>query len=252
MRHVDRSERAFLLGNEVAERLEGEILARLAPSRFGDNGRSRVRSVYLDTESGALSERIVADPRNSTKLRLRTYRPGRPGALPGDREVWVEIKRRAGDRVTKCRFRTVWAAIPAVLRGGTLPYGVCDQDSYIAQAALRRIQAGRRLHATVCVEYVRQSYESTDGALRITFDRELTACRPPVGFPRQGGRPWQAFGERACLFPGTVLEVKLRVDLVRQPAWLSELIAPFEPQPFSKAGAALLGHDANRVGIAVG
>lgn len=237
---LDRSERAFLVGNGAADSLEARVMAWLAPSRYGDRGQSRIRSVYLDTDEGELSRRILADPRNSTKLRLRSYHTSAPGRAQTERSVWVEVKRRAGDRVTKCRFRTVQAAIPAVLRGGTLPYGECDQESYLAQTALRRIQAGRRLHATVGVDYLRRSYESPDGAIRVTFDRDLGAWGAPAGPGADTRAVPGGLSDRVCLFPGTVLEVKLRAGAAREPAWLTELLAPLSPRPFSKAATALL------------
>jgi len=225
MSELSRTERTFVLAAERADRLEEAVNAHLPARLYDGEHTCWNRSVYLDTEDARFARAIVDNPNFSTKLRIRSYAGS---ATPAGAPLWVEVKHRRGLAVRKARFEAHPAAVAPLLRGGTPPESP-EQEEFA------RVRGLRSLVPTVVVDYRRRSYESPDGAIRLTFDAEVTAGRAAADY---FGEPGGGVTDRRLLCDAVLFEVKLR-GATPVPDWLRAALGTLRPDGFSKAAAAM-------------
>lgn len=147
-----RYELKVVLARAEAERVQAWAAERLSPDPFGDaEGTYEVRTLYLDSPEMEIYHRL--GEARGTKFRVRRY--GEEG------QVWLERKRRRGDRVKKRRASWPLEGLTQLLSGrGTPPEwagafqdAVCDRD----------------LAPVLLVVYPRSAF-SGEGSARLTLD----------------------------------------------------------------------------------
>ncbi len=157
-----RYELKIVLARAEAELVQAWATSRLAPDSFGDaEGRYEVRTVYLDSPELEIYQRLGDEP--GTKFRVRRY--GEEG------EVWLERKRRRGDRVRKLRAKWPLADLTTLLDGRGSP----RQWPRRFQDAVR----GRDLAPVLLVVYPRSAF-SGEGDIRLTLDWGVKVWRMRV------------------------------------------------------------------------
>jgi hypothetical protein len=136
-----------------------------------------VHNLYLDSDDLSFYWMDFNDNEHRWQLKIRYYTVG-----PGE-TAHLEIKRRLADVVMRERCAIRQEAVPLVLDGQTLapsqlvnrdPADQATLERFIA--ALAKFRARPKLH----VSYVRESYISDDGAVRVTMDRKIV-CQPSEG-----------------------------------------------------------------------
>lgn len=147
-----RYELKVVLSKPEAERVQAWAAERLSPDPFGDEaGVYEVRTLYLDSPQMEIYHRLGED--RGTKFRVRRY--GEEG------QVWLERKRRRGDRVKKRRARWPLGELSRLLSGsgapaewaGSFQNAVCNRD----------------LAPVLLVVYPRSAFAGEDSA-RLTLD----------------------------------------------------------------------------------
>ena len=133
-----------------------------------------VRSIYFDTPNfDSLSEKKEG-LENRLKLRIRGYNNYFSGC-----EVFLEIKRKFGDRIAKNRAITVYDLLDKTLETGELkrsngkPSDIMKEDAARFLFHLHR-EAQRPVNLVV---YEREPYHGKfDSSVRITFDKNIRAA----------------------------------------------------------------------------
>jgi SPX domain protein involved in polyphosphate accumulation len=114
-----RYERKYLVANELLEPLRKRLMPFLIPDLNADQTELKseytVRSIYFDTpEFDSLSEKVEG-LENRLKLRIRGYNNYFAGC-----EVFLEIKRKLGNRIAKNRAITLYDLLDKTLETGEL------------------------------------------------------------------------------------------------------------------------------------
>ena len=195
-----------------------------------------VHSIYLDSPDLKLYQATVNGDKNRFKLRLRFYE-NRP-----DAPVFLEIKRRMNNSISKQRSR-VRADVVGSLLAGHLP----EPDHLVSQepkqlVALQRFcQLANELRAQprTHVAYLREAWISReDNSVRVTMDREvMTETDPVARLVPEMTNPVLVFGDRV------VLELKFTG---RFPDWFKELVRIF---CLMQCGAAKYADGVTRLGV---
>jgi hypothetical protein len=137
--------------------------------RFAGERTTFVRSVYLDYSNRSLTTGALAIPEDSTKVRYKRYEDPSHRSRTVDASVWLEVKVRRGDLVSKERV-----PYPGVLLGELLNGHRPPPEA----EKLRELLARGRLHPVAGVKYRRVAFEEPDESTRITIDREITFQAP--------------------------------------------------------------------------
>lgn len=184
----------------VTEAQAARIAARLTPDVYGSY---TIRNLYYDTADFALIRHSIEKPIYKEKLRLRSY---------GGEDVFIELKKKYDGVVYKRRARADFL------------------DPLSPQTQIER-EIGYFLstHAVtprVFLGYEREAY--ADGALRVTFDRNLRYRASDLTLTRADGAPLLTDAR-------VLMEVKIPGAM---PLWLSHLLAEerIYPTSFSKYG----------------
>ena len=152
-----------------------------------------VTSVYFDDIHHSALEEKEAGCQFRKKFRLRCYNRS-------DSRILLECKRKYGEYISKDRVSLSRREYDRILAGD---YDVLlSGSSPLCQELCARHHA-QLLRPVVAVEYLREAYVTREGAVRITFDKDVSAS---VG-------EWDMFSEfrgmRKVLEPGrTILEIK--------------------------------------------
>lgn len=160
-----RREDKWLVSAEVAETLEKRVAASMPLVRHGGREASRVASLYLDTDDGALSAQALSSPQDCLKARVRAYLDGDGGVD----ELVFELKRHVAGTSRKWRLRVDPSALQTMCEGGL---------ATLAPATLVQRLGRRPLTPVVAVTYLRRIYQS-GATIRMTFDREVAWYAPP-------------------------------------------------------------------------
>jgi hypothetical protein len=186
--------------DRIERALEKEIPLR---GRFAGERGSLVRSVYLDYGDRALTTRTLAMPEDSTKVRYKRYEDPARRMRTMDVSVWLEVKVRRGDMVTKERVPYPGVMLGELLNGNRPP----PEAQY-----LRFILSHGALHPVVGVRYLRVAFEEPDESLRITIDRNVTFQR---------AQDPHANGETVSTLDACIVEVKPMRDI---PTWFDRIM----------------------------
>lgn len=194
-----------------------------------------VHSIYLDSPDLRLYQATVNGDKNRFKLRLRFYenRPGSP--------VFLEIKSRMNNSISKMRSRVKAAAVSSLL-AGHLP----DPSHLISHEARQMVALQRfcelvnelRAQPRTHVAYLREAWISReDNSVRVTMDRQVQTESDPVArLVPEMTNPVLVFGNRV------VLELKFTG---RFPDWFKELVRVFG---LMQCGAAKYADGVTRLG----
>jgi len=189
--------------------------------RFHGERETIIRGAYLDFADRSLTRRSLATPQDSQKVRYRHYETPTlvRTTVEHDVSVWIEVKVRLGDLVTKERVQFRGALLPRLLaRQERLP----DDASGLAELLGRG-----PLEPVVAVSYRRVAFEQPGGNLRITIDRN-------VAFQRPEG-PGLA-GPDVAVLDGCIVEAKSSAPL---PAWLAHALIDAPASSISKFESAV-------------
>ncbi|MEO0077959.1 MAG: polyphosphate polymerase domain-containing protein [candidate division WOR-3 bacterium] len=196
-----------------------------------------VRSIYYDNRRLSCYDEKFDGFRLKKKLRIRGY--NQPGP---DSTVFLEIKRKQEDFISKSRAPVRWDQIEQVFAGygraTELPFAPGSAEAEAAGRFLYNYYR-RRMMPLVLVAYEREAFFGRfDPRLRLTFDRNIRSRLYP--------RLAELYVDRDLKFliPGHfVFEVKFYMTL---PQWVRSVVQRFDLQrtAFSKFA---LGIDVHRV-----
>jgi SPX domain protein involved in polyphosphate accumulation len=173
-----RYERKYLVNNEMLEPMRKRFMPFLVPDLNADQTELKseytVRSIYFDTPNfDSLSEKKEG-LENRLKLRIRGYNNYFSGC-----EVFLEIKRKFGDRIAKNRAISVYDLLDKTLETGEIkrsngkPSDIMKEDAARFLFHLHR-EAQRPVNLVV---YDREPYHGKfDPGVRITFDKNIRAA----------------------------------------------------------------------------
>jgi hypothetical protein len=205
-------EMKYQLTLEQAAWFEAWAREHLAPDSYGDQGRYRVQSIYLDTPSLDVFHRLKGYRRS--KFRIRRYDEAG--------HVFLERKSKRGTEVRKVRSQLPIDDISRLAQPDPVP------ESWEAAWFVRKL-VKRRLRPTCQIAYARTAFfgMSENSPVRLTIDRNLI------------GRPWDQWHPSALedgmpLAPEiALLELKFHN---RMPVLLQDLMPklPTHPAKFSK------------------
>ena len=133
--------------------------------------------------------------------------------------VWIEVKVRKGELVTKERMPCRGPSLPLILSGAEEP----PADA----AGLRALLLRGELSPVAALHYVRLAFESPDGSLRLTIDRAIHFQRPH--------RPGDHVADVAKM-DGCIIEVKSTGAI---PSWLEQAMRNHPIAAISKFELAL-------------
>ncbi|MBI2896485.1 MAG: VTC domain-containing protein [Deltaproteobacteria bacterium] len=220
--HQVHRELKYRVDEAEASRLEA-IFEREVPLRPRIRGQREtlVRGVYLDFSDHSLTRRSLASPTDNEKVRYRHYESPSlfRGTIEADVMVWLEVKVRKGDVVTKERIAFRGPLMPRLLDGEE----AAPEDAPALSALLARGQ----LQPVVAVRYRRAAFELPDGSLRLTVDRDVAFQRP-----EHPGHKTPDVGQLG----GCVVELKATGGI---PGWLSEAMRPHPTSEISKFETAV-------------
>jgi hypothetical protein len=173
-----RYERKYLVNNEMLEPMRNRFMPFLVPDLNADQTELKseytVRSIYFDTPNfDSLSEKKEG-LENRLKLRIRGYNNYFSGC-----EVFLEIKRKFGDRIAKNRAITVYDLLDKTLETGELKRSNGKTSDIMKEDAARFLfhlhrEAQRPVNLVV---YDREPYHGKfDSSVRITFDKNIRAA----------------------------------------------------------------------------
>lgn len=173
-----RYERKYLVGNEMLEPMRKRFMPFLIPDLNADQTELKseytVRSIYFDTpEFDSLSEKVEG-LENRLKLRIRGYNNYFAGC-----EVFLEIKRKLGNRIAKNRAITLYDLLDKTLETGELIRSSGKNSDQMKDDAARFFyHLHRKAQRPVnLVVYDREPYHGKfDPGVRITFDKNIRAA----------------------------------------------------------------------------
>jgi hypothetical protein len=213
---IQRFELKYLVNEGMASKVRRFVACYLKPDEFAaslpGNGYP-VHSLYLDSADLATYQAVQNGEKNRFKLRIRYY-------TEGDEAVYLEIKRRTNDCISKMRAKVKRECVQALLHGRpprSTDLAKPDEKNLVALQEFCRLM--HTLHAAPKshVAYQREAWMSpVNNSMRVTFDRAVN-CEPEFGCAlRTGlGNAVTPFGDKI------VLELKF-VD--RLPDWCREMI----------------------------
>jgi hypothetical protein len=214
---IERHELKFLASEEQATALRAAILPFCAPDAHAPAAGYRIHSLYFDTPQRDFYRANQLKQLVRIKPRVRTYGPS---ACPW---VWLEVKRKAGDRVAKQRLRIPAADWPGLIAAprATLPREQVARDGFLHLHDLHGCEP-------VChIGYDRQAYVSDiDANLRVTFDRHITAWAVDGATDLALDRPGSPIDDGwAMASPVTGSPVIIEIKCpARAPAWLALIV----------------------------
>jgi len=221
-----RLEHKYFLTEPVAAAVEAAIQAYCSPDPLGADGYT-IHSLYYDTVDLAFFRANKLKQQWRHKPRVRIYDTNATGP------VYLEVKSKEGDIVSKVRQRIEPARWPSVLDapGPLHDQGFCE--------LVRRTGAVPTLH----VRYHRTAWVSdVDVYGRVTFDRRLR-CALAHGDPdlRVHEQDLTFVDDPRVMFaPGSFVVLELKCEQLI-PRWMVNLVRRFElvQLGFSKYGAGI-------------
>lgn len=263
---AEREETKFLLPLGGVALMVDELDQELPSHRFTGEDANRlpdphhyVTTVYFDTATRAQYRAAVAHVDRNVKVRGKEYYDVHPSLAEVATDptallhyqpwLWFELKRREGKKTFKHRVRLPKRDVPQFFRSnlstGALRSAVgapCDQEVSSNRSLLLFEQFCRDLdeplEASCIVNYRRLSWQSDDGALRVTLDLNLAFWKPlPDLWTLEEPLTPSLLGKPSARLDRAVLEVKSRGE---PPAWLEHALGRSDAAPsgFSKFVAA--------------
>jgi len=197
-----------------------------------------VRSIYYDNRRFSCYDEKFDGFRLKKKLRIRGYNTERP-----DNTVFLEIKRKQEDFISKSRAPVKWNRIADVFPGyggheRPLPFDAGTREAEAAGRFLYNYYR-RRMLPVVLIAYEREAFFGRfDPMLRLTFDKNVRSRLYPSLASLYCDR------DTRFLMPGHfVFEVKFYLKL---PVWARALVQRFD-LPRLAVSKYAMGIDVHRV-----
>lgn len=217
-----RYERKYLVRNEDLGRLRKRLDPFVRPDIYAPEGidgkfQYTVRSIYFDTPGfDALYEKVEGIEVRK-KLRVRGY--DKPGP---NQEVFLEIKRKRGDRIWKNRARVYFDSLEDLFQFGLK--GNVPNISQINDDEAKRFLFNYHRYAfrkVNLVVYDREPFHgSYDPGVRITFDKNIRCKMWP-----ELKELFSDAGLRLVWKDHFILEVKYFED--KMPSWARSIVQEF-------------------------
>lgn len=175
-----RYERKYLVPNFMMDKLRNRLMSFVRPDiHAGENGGKveyTVRSIYFDTPNLDAYQEKDQGLKDRKKLRIRGYNEYREG-----NQVFLEIKRKFGNRIAKNRALTNYDKLEKLIESGDwnpskdMPEKMFEDGSRFFYNLKRYCQTPVNL-----VVYDREPYHGIfDPGVRITFDKNIRARMYP-------------------------------------------------------------------------
>jgi len=224
LKPIERYEYKYLIPERWTAPLVAAVAPYCEPDRYlrpGDTTSGyAIHGLYLDSPGGFCYRAKKNRDLDRFKLRIRTYDLD-PSAGP----LFLEVKRKGGDRVLKPRGTIPWSRLPGLLEEIPLPAGGPPTDPVDRFTRLARTISAR---PALLVRYQRVALVGVlDPYARVTFDRRIQV-QPAAGWSLDGDpRQWQAIDTPATLtsYSPVVLELKFAAAI---PAWMASIVRRFE------------------------
>ena len=157
-----RYEKKYLLTTAQYQTIRKALERYMQPDEYG---QSTVCNVYYDTPDFALVRASIEQPVYKEKLRVRSY-----GPVSGDKEVFVELKKKYNGVVYKRRVAMTAPEAEAYLAGET----AAPQSSQIVSELDYFLKQYPGLAPATYIAYDRQAFFGKDDPdFRITFDENI-------------------------------------------------------------------------------
>lgn len=192
--HRLRHELKFYINDGVYHTLRSRLATIASPdSHMHDPEGYLITSIYFDDFHHTAMEEKISGNQFRNKYRIRGYNRS-------DARILLECKRKYGEYISKDSAPLSRQEYDSILAGDYSFLVAKDEPLCQEFYARRRLQL---IHPTVVVEYLREAYVAREGNVRITFDKDVSACSIPCSILLEPGQA------RRVLEPGQmVLEVK--------------------------------------------
>ena len=183
--------------------------------------KTRVNSIYYDTDSCELIRRSIEKPEYKEKLRIRTY-----GDVKDDDKVFVELKKKYDGIVYKRRTKSVYRDVLKNI------YECKFDDQQIGNEIRYALKYYDHLKPAYFISYLRTSYVANDdNNIRITFDQDIRYRHNHLSLENEK--------DDEPVTDKIIMELKVNGSI---PLWLSHILNEVRvyPQGFSKVGTAYL------------
>lgn len=221
-----RYENKYRVDQRTWEMLHSQLLARMEPDAYNQNGRTySISNLYYDTPDSHLIRTSLQKPVYKEKLRLRAY--GVPGL---ETQVYLEIKKKYQGIVNKRRSALILSDAYDFVASGQLP----AERSFQNQQVLREIAYLLQQHdlkPSLYLAYDRLAFfDREDRGLRISYDTNIRSRRTDLRLES---------GDQGDLLlaPGQgLIEIKVAGNM---PLWMAHLLSDYQIRPtsFSKYGS---------------
>jgi hypothetical protein len=242
----DREETKFLVAAHDRKTLVAALNEHLPSHRHSGEGANRlpgpehfVTTVYFDTPTRRHFRAALGDTQQNVKVRVKEYYDVHPSlaelatdasqVLHQSAHVWLELKRRAGDRTTKQRVRLERRSVPTWLREQGAAAAPHDSDAAAIRAYCQSL--AEPLVPSCLVNYRRASWQAADDALRVTLDAELAFFEAPNELWSRPSLSRAGLGTPRLRESRLLLEVKQRGGPL--PAWLVQTLLEARARPVS-------------------
>lgn len=263
---AEREETKFLLPLGCVALMADELDQELPSHRFTGEDANRlpdphhyVTTVYFDTAARAQYRAAVTHVDRNVKVRGKEYYDVHPSLAEVATDptallhyqpwLWFELKRREGKKTFKHRVRLPKRDVPQFFRRTMSAEALHSAASVTSE---REVPSNRSLllfeqfcreleeplEASCIVNYRRLSWQSDDGALRVTLDVNLAFWKPPAElWTLEEPLTPSLLGKPSARLDRAVLEVKSRGE---PPVWLERALgrSTAAPSHFSKFVAA--------------
>ena len=217
MQTFQRNEKKYLLDQSQYQQILEDLKPYVEEDRFY---RSKIRSIYYDTDSYELIRRSIERPEYKEKLRIRSYDEADP-----EDTVYVELKKKYDGTVYKRRTRAVCGQLLKDISKAEF------KDTQVGKEISYALSFYRNLKPAVYIGCTRTSYKAKSCDLRITFDQDISY--------RMKNLSLHSGSSDKRVTDKIVMEIKVKDAY---PLWLCEILDKNQayPQRFSKAGTAFL------------
>lgn len=181
--------------------------------------KTRVNSIYYDTDNYQLIRRSIEKPNYKEKLRIRTY-----GDINDDDKVFVELKKKYDGIVYKRRTKSTYKDVLNNI------YDCQFDDEQIGKEIKYALDYYGHLNPAYFISCMRTSYIANDDSnIRITFDQDIKYRTKHLSLKNEN--------EDKLITDKIIMELKVKDSI---PLWLSHILNEVKvyPQGFSKVGNA--------------
>ncbi len=222
-----RNEFKYMIRYEHLEALRNAILNYAdidSNTPESDNfGQYTVRSIYFDNFKLDYYYEKRAGVKLRKKIRIRSYNE-LSDYEDGNPQVFLEVKRKTDNFISKNRSTVDWKDLPALLDTGDIERYVHGNGSEKVYDEARRFfyyMKGKSLRPVVLIVYNREAFFSKfDPSFRISLDKNIRS----MAFP-QISDLFTAHGLNQSFYDFFVLEIKFSGAF---PAWMADILFKFK------------------------